>query len=302
MFPIVESREIAKNVFFQKIQAHRLARKRRASQFLVIRKDESGERIPLTIVDSDPAAGTVTIIYQVVGKSTADLATAKEGDALLDVVGPLGLPTHIENFGTVVGIGGGIGTAPLLPIATAIKQAGNRLLSIVGARTQELLILEEEMKAISDRCIVTTDDGSYAKKGFVTTALQELIDAGEKIDLCIAIGPVPMMRAVSEVTRPHGIKTVVSLNPIMVDATGMCGACRVTVGGTTKFVCVDGPEFDGHEVDYRELTMRNRAYLREEKEAMERYEHKGGKCVGGKPAAKTSPAPGAEKVTTGGSN
>ena len=302
MFPIVESREIAKNVFFQKIQANRLARKRRAGQFLVIRKDESGERIPLTIVDSDPAAGTVTIIYQVVGKSTADLATAKEGDALLDVVGPLGLPTHIENFGTVVGIGGGIGTAPLLPIATAIKQAGNRLLSIVGARTQELLILEEEMKAISDRCIVPTDDGSYAKKGFVTTALQELIDAGEKIDLCIAIGPVPMMRAVSEVTRPHGIKTVVSLNPIMVDATGMCGACRVTVGGTTKFVCVDGPEFDGHEVDYRELTMRNRAYLREEKEAMERYEHKGGKCVGGKPAAKTSPAPGAEKVTTGGSN
>src|SRR3990172_7215925 len=302
LFPIVESKEIAKNVPSQRIQPPRLARKRKAGQFLVIRKDENGERIPLTIVDSDPSAGTVTIIYQVVGKSTAELSAAKAGDTILDVVGPLGLPTHIENFGTVVGIGGGIGTAPLLPIATAIKQAGNRLISIVGARTKELLILEEEMKPISDTLIVTTDDGSYSKNGFVTTALKELIDDGEKIDLCIAIGPVPMMRAVSEVTRPPRIRTVVSLNPIMVDATGMCGACRVTVGGTTKFVCVDGPEFDGHEVDYKELTMRNRAYLREEKEAMERYEHKDGKCMGGKTAAETPPAPGAEKVTTGGTN
>lgn len=298
MFPIVESREIAKNVYFQKIQAPRLARKRKAGQFLVIRKGENGERIPLTIVNSDPAEGTVTIIYQVVGKSTAELAKAKVGDAVLDVVGPLGLPTHIEAFGTVVGIGGGIGTAPLLPIATAIKSAGNRLLSIVGARTKDLLILEDEMRAISDTLVVTTDDGSYAKKGFVTTALQEWIDAGEKIDLCFAIGPVPMMRAVAEVTRPHRIKTVVSLNPIMVDATGMCGACRVTVGGATRFVCVDGPEFDGHEVDFKELTMRNRAYLREEKEAMERFEHKDGKCMGGKSPA---PAPsGSVPVTTGG--
>lgn len=302
MFPIVESREIAKNVYFQKIKAPRLARKRKAGQFLVIRKEENGERIPLTIVDSDPAEGTVTIIYQVVGKSTAELSAAKAGDALVDVVGPLGLPTHIEKFGTVVGIGGGIGTAPLLPIATAFKAAGNRLISIVGARTKDLLILEEEMKSISDTCIVTTDDGSYAKKGFVTTALQELIDAGERIDLCIAIGPIPMMRAVAEVTRPPRIKTVVSLNPIMVDATGMCGACRVTVGGVTRFVCVDGPEFDGHEVDYRELTLRNRAYLREEKEAMDRYEHRDGRCMGGKAAAKTSPVPGAETVTTGGAN
>ena len=297
MFPIVESREIAKNVFFQKIQAPRIARKRKAGQFLVLRRGESGERIPLTIVDSDPSGGTVTIIYQVVGKSTAELSALKAGDELLDVVGPLGLPTHIEKFGTVVGIGGGIGTAPLLPIATAIKRAGNDLVSIVGARTKDLLILEEEMKAISDRCIVTTDDGSYAKKGFVTTALQEIIDSGTKIALCIAIGPVPMMRAVAEVTRPHGIKTVVSLNPIMVDATGMCGACRVSVGGKTKFVCVDGPEFDGHLVDFKELTMRNRAYLSQEKEAMERYEHKDGACMGAKaPAAKAAPAP----VTTGG--
>jgi ferredoxin--NADP+ reductase len=281
VFPLVESREIAKNVFFQKIQAPRIAKKRKAGQFLVIRKGEGGERIPLTIVNSDPAEGTVTIIFQVVGKSTAELSRMKAGEQLADVVGPLGLATHIENFGNVVCVCGGIGTAPLLPIATSIKNAGNKLTSIVGARNKELLILEDEMKAISDECIVTTDDGSYAKKGFVTTALQEMIDAKQKIDLVIAIGPVPMMRAVSEVTRPHGIKTMVSLNPIMVDATGMCGACRVTVGGEVKFVCVDGPEFDGHAVDFKELTMRNRAYLREEKESMEKFEHKDGKCMGG---------------------
>ena len=279
MFPIVESREIAKNVFLQRIQAPRIARKRKAGQFLVIRLGDLSERIPLTIVDSEPDEGTVTIIFQAVGKSTAELGGLKAGDSVLDVVGPLGLPTHIENLGTVVGIGGGIGAAPLLPVATAFKKAGNRLISIVGARTKDLLILEEEMRAISDQITVTTDDGSYAKKGFVTAALQELIGAGMKIDLCIAIGPVPMMRAVAEVTRPHGIKTVVSLNPIMVDATGMCGACRVSVGGKMRFVCVDGPEFDGHEVDFKELVMRNRAYLKEEKEAMDRFLHKEGKCM-----------------------
>ena len=281
MFPILETKEIAKNVYLQRIQATRVAKKRKAGQFLVLRRTEVGERIPLTIVSSDAGEGSVTIIFQAVGKSTTDFARMKPGDAYLDVVGPLGLATHIEKFGTVVGIGGGIGAAPLLPIATAIKEAGNRLLSIVGARTKDLLILEDEMRAISDEIVITTDDGSYAKKGFVTTALQEFIDRGEKIDLCIAIGPVPMMRAVAEVTRPHGIKTMVSLNPIMVDATGMCGACRVTVGGTTKFVCVDGPEFDGHQVDFKELVMRNRAYLREEKVAMERIEHEDGKCIGG---------------------
>jgi len=279
LFPIVESREIAKNVFLQRIQAPRIARKRKAGQFLVIRLGDLSERIPLTIVDSEPDEGTVTIIFQAVGKSTAELGGLKAGDTVLDVVGPLGLPTHIENLGTVVGIGGGIGAAPLLPVATAFKKAGNRLISIVGARTKDLLILEEEMRAISDQITVTTDDGSYAKKGFVTAALQELIGAGMKIDLCIAIGPVPMMRAVAEVTRPHGIKTVVSLNPIMVDATGMCGACRVSVGGKMRFVCVDGPEFDGHEVDFKELVMRNRAYLKEEKEAMDRFLHKEGKCM-----------------------
>ena len=281
MFPILETKEIAKNVYLQRIQVPRVAKKRKAGQFLVLRRTEDGERIPLTIVSSNAGEGSVTIIFQAVGKSTTEFARMKPGDAYLDVVGPLGLATHIENFGTVVGIGGGIGTAPLLPIATAIKEAGNRLLSIVGARTKDLLILEDEMRAVSDEIVVTTDDGSYAKKGFVTTALQEFVDRGEKIALCIAIGPVPMMRAVAEVTRPHGIRTMVSLNPIMVDATGMCGACRVSVGGTTKFVCVDGPEFDGHQVDFKELVMRNRAYLREEKSAMERIEHKDGKCMGG---------------------
>jgi len=281
VFPILETKEIAKNVFWQKIRAPRVAKKRKAGQFLVLRRTDDGERIPLTIVSSDAGEGTVTIIFQAVGKSTTEFARMKPGDAYLDVVGPLGLATHMDKFGTVVGIGGGIGAAPLLPIATAIKASGNRLLSIVGARTKDLLILEDEMRAVSDEIVVTTDDGSYAKKGFVTTALQEFIDRGEKIGLCIAIGPVPMMRAVAEVTRPHGIMTMVSLNPIMVDATGMCGACRVTVGGKTKFVCVDGPEFDGHQVDFKELVMRNRAYLREEKTAMERIEHKDGKCMGG---------------------
>jgi len=285
VFPILEVREIAKNVFLQRILAPRIARKRKAGQFLVLRLGENGERIPLTIVGSDPVDGSVTIIFQAVGKSTSEYSRLSVGDGYTDVVGPLGRPTHIERFGTVVGIGGGIGAAPLLPIAASIKEAGNRLITIVGARTKELLILEDELRAVSTDIVVTTDDGSYAEKGFVTTALQGMIDRGEKIDLCIAIGPLPMMRAVTEVTRPHRIPTVVSLNPIMVDATGMCGACRVTVGGATKFVCVDGPEFDGHQVDFKELVLRNRAYLKEERAAMERFEHPGGKCMGNGPKA-----------------
>ena len=280
MYPVLETREIAANVFRQRILAPRIARKRKAGQFVVLRLGENGERIPLTIVDSDPAEGSVTVIFQAVGKSTSGFSRLSAGDLYTDVVGPLGKPTHIERFGTVVGVGGGIGAAPLLPIASAVKEAGNRLVTIMGARTKELLILEDEMRAVSDDIVVTTDDGSYAVKGFVTTALQGMIDRGEKIDLCIAIGPLPMMRAVAEVTRPHGIRTMVSLNPIMVDATGMCGACRVTVGGTVKFACVDGPEFDGHLVDFKELVLRNRAYFKEEKAAMERFEHAGGGCMG----------------------
>lgn len=280
MFPVLETREIAGNVFLQRIHAPRIARKRKAGQFLVLRLGENGERIPLTIVASDPAEGSISVIFQAVGKSTSGFSRLRVGDAYTDVVGPLGKPTHIEKFGTVVGVGGGIGAAPLLPIACAVKEAGNRLVTILGARTKDLLILEDEMRAVSDDIVVTTDDGSYAVKGFVTTALQERIDRGERIDLCIAIGPLPMMRAVAEVTRPHGIRTMVSLNPIMVDATGMCGACRVTVGGEVKFACVDGPEFDGHLVDFKELVLRNRAYVKEERAAMERFEHAGGGCMG----------------------
>ncbi len=291
-YAILETREIAANVFLQRILAPRIARKRKAGQFLVLRLGAEGERIPLTIVGSDPVEGSVTVIFQAVGKSTTAFSRLSAGDAYTDVVGPLGKPTHIERFGTVVAIGGGIGAAPLLPIASAIKEAGNRLVTILGARTKELLILEEEMRAISDDIVITTDDGSYAAKGFVTTALKERIDRGERIDLCIAIGPVVMMRAVAEATRLHGIRTVVSLNPIMVDATGMCGACRVTVGGTVKFACVDGPEFDGHQVDFRELVLRNRSYLKEERAAMERSGHAGGGCMG---SGAAGPAKGADR-------
>jgi NAD(P)H-flavin reductase len=198
---------------------------------------------------------------------------------ILDVVGPLGHPTHVENFGTVVCVGGGIGTAPVLPIAKAMKEAGNRVVSIIGARTKGLVILEKEMAEASDELHITTDDGTYGNHGFVTNVLQKFIDDGMKIDCVVGIGPVPMMRAVANVTRPHGLYTIVSLNPIMVDGTGMCGACRVTIGGKNRFVCVDGPEFDGHQVDFDELILRNRSYMKEEKIAMEEFTyHEGSTC------------------------
>lgn len=272
---------IAKDVFLKRVKAPYIAKKRKAGQFLILRIDENGERIPLTIVDSNPLEETVTIIYQVVGKTTRELSTLEIGYELIDVVGPLGRPTHIEKLGTVACIGGGIGNAPLLPIAKALKKEGNKMISVIGARTKDLLILEEEVTEISDEIIVTTDDGSYAKKGFVTDALKEVIDRGEKLDLVLAIGPIPMMRAVSEVTKPFGIKTYVSLNPIMVDGTGMCGACRVTIDGKTRFVCVDGPEFDGHEVDFLELAKRNRAFIEQERIAEEAYAEKEVKQVKG---------------------
>ncbi|MDD5101110.1 MAG: sulfide/dihydroorotate dehydrogenase-like FAD/NAD-binding protein, partial [Syntrophales bacterium] len=248
-----------------------IARKRRAGQFVILKMDEKGERIPLTIVDSDEKTGTLTIIFQVVGKSTAALACLKAGDALLDLQGPLGNPTEIENFGHVVCIGGGVGVGVVYPLAAALKKAGNNVTSIIGSRTKSLLILEEEMKKVSDRLIVATDDGSYGFHGFVSAVLQNLIDAKEKIDRVYAIGPVPMMRVLCNVTKPHGIPTVVSLNSIMVDATGMCGACRVSVGGKTKFTCVDGPEFDGHQVDFELLANRLRMYASQEKQSMEAY-------------------------------
>lgn len=268
---IIEKQDLSENVVRMVLAAPDIARKRRAGQFVILKMDEKGERIPLTIVDSDEKAGTITIIFQVVGKSTAALAAMKAGDALLDLQGPLGNPTEIENFGHVVCIGGGVGVGVVYPLAAALKKAGNRVTSIIGARNKPLLILEEEMKKVSDRLIVATDDGSYGFHGFVSVVLQNLIDAKEKIDRVYAIGPVPMMRVLCNVTKPHGIPTVVSLNSIMVDATGMCGACRVSVGDKTRFTCVDGPEFDGHQVDFELLANRLRMYQAEEKQSMEAY-------------------------------
>ncbi|MDO8426885.1 MAG: sulfide/dihydroorotate dehydrogenase-like FAD/NAD-binding protein [Deltaproteobacteria bacterium] len=279
MFEITEKIELAHTVYQFKIKAPLIAKKRKAGQFVVLRMNEQGERIPLTIVDSDEKEGTITIIVQEVGKSTALLGDMGKGDMILDVVGPLGRPTHIENFGIAVCVGGGIGTAPVLPIAKALKAAGNKVVSIIGARTKSLLILEREMRAVSGELHLTTDDGSYGHHGFVTQVLQNLINEGMKIGFVVGIGPIPMMRAVSNVTKPYNILTMVSLNPIMVDGTGMCGACRVTIAGKNRFVCVDGPEFNGHEVNFDELILRNRSYLKEEKTAMEEFTyHEGEKC------------------------
>ncbi len=277
MYEITEKIELSHGVYQYKVRAPQIAKKRKAGQFIILRMNEAGERIPLTIVGSDEE--TVTIIFQEVGKSTNILGSLGVGDHILDVVGPLGMPTHIENFGTAVCIGGGIGTAPVLPIAEALKAAGNTVHSIIGARTKDLLILEKEMEAASDKLYITTDDGSYGHHGFVTQILQKFIDDGCAPDFVLGVGPVPMMRAVAEVSRPHKILTMVSLNPIMVDGTGMCGACRVTIDGEIKFVCVDGPEFDGHLVDFGELINRNRSYLKEEKMAVEELTyHEGEKC------------------------
>lgn len=282
MFSIVEARPLAAAVKQLKIAAPEIAKKRRPGQFVVLRINEEGERIPLTIADADPEAGIITLIFQEVGKSTAHLGGLKTGDSVSDLIGPLGVPTHIEKFGTVVCIGGGIGIAPVYPIAKGMREAGNNVISIIGARNKDLLILEEEMARVSHALKISTDDGSYGYHGFVSDILQDVIDAGTTINLVVAIGPVPMMRVVCNVTRNRNIKTVVSLNPIMVDATGMCGACRVTVGGRTRFVCVDGPEFDGHEVNFAELVKRQRAYVSEEKRAFEDFLHPDGACMGGK--------------------
>jgi len=269
---ILEKRRLSENVFKMVLEGERIARKRKAGQFVVLRIHEEGERIPLTIADADPEKGTVTIIFQVVGKSTAHLSDLNPGDTLLDLVGPLGKPTHIEKVGTVACIGGGVGIAPVYPITQAMKHAGNHIISIIGARSKDLIIMEDEMKAVSDEFVVATDDGSYGFKGFVSQALEEkYLMQGRKIDMVVAIGPVPMMRAVCDTTKKYNVPTVVSLNSIMVDATGMCGACRVSVGGKTRFVCVDGPEFDGHQVDFRQLIDRQRIYLQEEKESYDHY-------------------------------
>jgi ferredoxin--NADP+ reductase len=240
----------------------------------MLRIDENGERIPLTIADCDPHAGTVAIIFLAVGKTTRQLGRLRAGDALRDVAGPLGHHMEIEKVGTVVCVGGGVGVPALYPKARALKQAGNRLVSILGARTAELLVLVEEMSAVSDEVRITTDDGSRGRQGFVSNELADMLrDSAPPIDLVVAVGPIPMMAAVAETTRPHAVKTLVSLNPIMVDGTGMCGGCRVTVGGKTKFACVDGPVFDAHAVDFAELSKRQQRFLPLERRAKEAYEH-----------------------------
>ncbi len=265
---IMEKRLLAPSITLYKLYVPDIAKKVKAGQFVVIRCDDMAERIPLTVADFDRKKGTITIIFQEVGASTQKLGKFEEGNVLLDVVGPLGKPSHIEKFGTVVCVGGGVGVAPILPIAKALFEAGNEVISIIGARTKEMLILEEEMKKVSTKLYVTTDDGTYGQHGFVTDVLKQIIEEKKKIELVVGIGPVVMMKAVCDVTRPYNIKTVVSLNTIMVDGTGMCGCCRATIAGKTKFVCVDGPEFDGHQVDFKELVLRQKMYNREERRAM----------------------------------
>ena len=258
---------LSEGVYRFDVDAPRLAKKTQPGQFIILRVNEEGERIPLTVADFDREKGVITIIFQVVGASTELLASLEEGDEILDFVGPLGKKSEIEpGIGTVVCIGGGIGVAPIHPIARGLHEAGNKVISILGARSKDLIIMEKEMRAASDEVIVTTDDGSYGIEGFVTAALEQLVDYGEKIDLVYAIGPVVMMKSVADATRPMGIKTIVSLNPIMVDGTGMCGGCRVQVGNETKFACVDGPEFDAHLVDFVGLRERQDMYRDQEAE------------------------------------
>lgn len=268
---ILAKKQLADEIFLMKIHAPLIASERKPGQFVILQIDtDYGERIPLTIADADPKEGSITIIFQTVGKTTHKLALLEEGDYIENLLGPLGQPTHIEKFGKVICVGGGIGVAPLYPIAQGLKKAGNYLVIIIGARKKELLILENEMKELADEIIICTDDGSYGRKALVTIPLKEECEKVPKPDLVVAIGPPIMMKACSEVTRPYGIKTIVSLNTIMVDGTGMCGGCRVTVGNQTKFVCVDGPEFDGHLVDFDNMISRLKTYKNHEDEAHEK--------------------------------
>lgn len=264
MYKIIEKQEIAGQTKLFIIQAPDIARKARAGQFVVVRVSESGERIPLTIADIDTVEGTITLIVQEIGFTTKKMGLLKEGEGILDLVGPLGKPTHIENTGTVVGIGGGIGIAALYPVAKGFKDAGNKMISIIGARSKNLLFWEDKMREVSGEIYIMTDDGSYGGKGLVIDPLKELIQRGIKIDLVFAVGPTIMMKAAADTTRPYKIKTIVSLNPIMIDATGMCGGCRVSVGGKTKFTCVDGPDFDAHDVDFELLMHRQKMYKEKE--------------------------------------
>jgi len=267
VFPIVSVERLASTITRYVVEAPLVARKRQAGHFVMVRLDDHGERIPLTLVDSDPRRGTVTLIVQAIGKTTKQMAALGPGDALLDLLGPLGNPTPIERDGAVACVGGGVGTAELLPIARALREAGNTVHAVIGGRSRELVILEEEMRRTSHSLVVTTDDGSHGRRGLVTGPLHELLEGPAVICTVYAIGPLPMMRAVADATRPYGVRTYASLNALMVDGTGMCGGCRVTVGGRMRFACVDGPEFDAHQVDFDELIRRTRMYVEEERQA-----------------------------------
>ena len=296
MYPILEKEDLAPIPSGQiarfVIEAPFIARKARVGQFVIVRVHEEGERIPLTLVEWDSKRGTVTLIVQAVGKTTYHMLRLKAGDSVTDICGPLGLPVPIVRYGTVICIGGGVGAAEILPMARAFKDAGNHVVGIVGARTRDLVILEEEMRAASHELYVTTDDGTYARKGFVTNALADLIQQGVTIDAVVSVGPLPMMRAVAKLTREANLKSFASLNPIMMDGTGMCGACRVRVGGEVKFTCIDGPMFDANQVDFEMLAMRNRAYLKKEKESLELFLTTYGHELEmvGKECARTGPA------------
>ncbi len=270
MHKIISAKFLAPNIKRFEIEAPKIAEKRKPGQFVIIRINDEGERVPLTIADSNVSNGTITLIVQGIGKTTQQLNSLESGDFINDVVGPLGKASHIENFGTAVSIGGGVGTAIAFPTAVALKNAGNHTISIIGGRSKEFVILEDEMKKVCNEVFITTDDGSYGKHGFVTDQLKELIE-NRKIDFVLAIGPIPMMKAVAAVTKEKNIHTVVSLNPVMVDGTGMCGGCRATVDGKTVFVCVDGPEFDAHKVDFETLSRRNRTYFMQEKDSLESF-------------------------------
>jgi len=271
MYKIIKREEMAQGtVILNEIEAPLIAKKARPGQFVILKANEEGERIPLTMAETNPEKGTITIIYMVVGKSTALFRDLKAGDVYQDVIGPLGKPTHVQKVGEVICVGGGTGVAVLHPITRAMKEAGNHVTCIIGARNKDLLILEDKMKTASHDLRVCTDDGSYGHHGFVTDIVKEILNQ-KKIQLVVAIGPVPMMKAVAAMTKAHDVQTMVSLNPIMIDGTGMCGGCRVTVGGKTKFACVDGPEFDGHQVNFDELMLRLQAYCEEEKQCHQDY-------------------------------
>lgn len=274
MYKIIDKHPLHESVDYMKIEAPMIAKKARPGQFLIIRADEYAERIPLTVAETDKDAGTVSVIFQKVGASTMKLGLMKTGDALADVVGPLGRPTETEGYKKVAVIGGGLGCAIAYPQAKALYESGAKVDVIAGFRNKSLVILEKELGAVCDEMIIMTDDGSYGQKGLVTDALRKRIEDGAGYDLVIAIGPVIMMKFVAALTKEYGIKTIVSMNPIMIDGTGMCGGCRVTVGGKMMFACVDGPDFDGHEVDFDELMRRNRAFAEEEKKAVEDHKCK----------------------------